>query len=130
MSTPVTIEPGRLSRALTLPVKRMGVNEYAVASRSRKDHVWYVKLDRDPVCECEDSWYRGTKRLVCMHELAARLADAAYRDDLDDPVLNTAGAMLLRRQRAREDLGVLRNARGEVVTGGAVKLMDVEDHYG
>lgn len=66
-------------------------SEFYVASRSRRDHWWPVKLDIEvySMCQCEHHTLQGAQ---CAHILAARLAAG------DMPLIQALGDALLRAE--------------------------------
>lgn len=83
-------ESGRLLRAAERPIRKVGPGRYVVAGTKAP---WFVDLNVDPPCACEDSYYRGRKVGMCVHTLACRLQER-------EPALVAAlGALLARRDR-------------------------------
>ena len=66
------LEPGRLRRGAQLAIRRVGPRRYVVAGSNAP---WFVDLDQDPPCGCEDNFYRGKRVGKCKHEYAALLQE-------------------------------------------------------
>lgn len=79
------VEPARLMRGAVLPIRRVGPAQYVVAG-SRAP--WFVDLNTDPPCSCEDLYFKGERIGHCKHIWAARLQER-------DPVAVNALALML-----------------------------------
>lgn len=68
-----TIEHGRLLRGMALLpfMEELGPNEFRV--RGNEEPVYYVNLDGDPVCYCDDAKHAPRASRMCKHEIACRL---------------------------------------------------------
>jgi hypothetical protein len=86
-------EPGRLRRASTRAVKKLGPRQYRV--RGNHEPFWDVNLDLDTPCTCPDAEFHGRG---CLHELAARLHDG------DMALVQALGDMLLKAEEANKTL--------------------------
>jgi hypothetical protein len=93
-------EPGRLRRAATLAVKRLGPTRFAV--RGQEEPVYRVDLAVDPPCYCKDSEYHGRG---CKHELAARLHSG------DMALVQALGEMLLKAEQRSKELARTRRRK-------------------
>jgi hypothetical protein len=81
-------EPGRLRRAATRAVRRLGPHQFRVAGTHQRGYD--VNLDLDTPCDCMDAQFHGRG---CLHELAARLHDG------DSKLIMALGQMLLATER-------------------------------
>lgn len=132
-----TVEKARFWSAIKAVriIERVGPGEYRVASRSRAGKEWDVNLNVDPPCYCEDSEFARARVGPCAHEIRCRMQEAYETGNWDDDLLHMMQEMLETQAKARASVlsesvsGVLRNADGEVVTGGATKLLDVGGNY-
>lgn len=85
-------DPGRLRRAASRAVKRVGPNQFMVAGTEQR--VYAVNLDLDTPCDCKDAEYHGRG---CLHELAARLHNG------DGKLIQSLGDILLATQKRAEE---------------------------
>lgn len=92
-------DPGRLRRAATRAVKKLGPRQYRV--RGNHEPYWDVNLDLDTPCTCPDAEFHGRG---CLHELASRLHDG------DMALVQALGDMLLKAEQQNQALQRTRRA--------------------
>lgn len=87
------VESGRLRRAATRAIKKIGPGQYVV--QGTVERCWYVDLSLDYPCQCPDAQYRGAR---CLHTIAAQLQER------EPGVVLALGELLLQQQHALRDL--------------------------
>jgi hypothetical protein len=85
------IDPARLLRAPTLVSKRVGPGQYKVASSSRAGVFYWIDVNSDQPCECEDNQFGGGR--MCKHFLHCLLREGS------ESLLMALGQILLRNEK-------------------------------
>src|SRR5438105_312245 len=88
-----TIERGRLLRGMALLpfMEELGPNLFRV--RGNEEPLYYVNLDGDPVCYCDDSKHAPREGRMCKHEIVCRLYS------MEEGVLTAMNDILVNRQQ-------------------------------
>lgn len=112
MTAPPAYDPARLRRSFRLKWERLGPGEYEIWGGA-KPH--FVKLDRDPPCDCED-WYYGGGNRRCKHLLRATVVETLILSG-DGALLQAMEAMLERDETIAQEYHQSRARRAQAKTG-------------